>query len=454
MSTTVFALATPAGRSGVAIIRISGPASGEVLRRMTKRDLPQARVASRRKFYADTPVEEDGCGEQSLRPQQVIDDGLVLWFPGPASFTGEDMAELHVHGGPAVLAAISESLVAHGLQPAEPGAFTRRAFDNCKLDLTEVEGLADLIAAETEAQRRQALRQMEGGFGVQVERWRGGLLGSLARIEAAIDFPEEDLPSGLIEGVDEAMRAIDNEIARMLDDDHRGERLREGLSTVILGAPNAGKSSLMNALAKRDVAIVSDEAGTTRDVIELQLDLGGYPVLLADTAGLRESGNKIETEGVRRALARAARADVKVIVLDGAVWPGIPDSIGAQIDAASILVLNKADLLPAPLQTVSGHQPIVVSALTGAGLSDLLAALKERAAGLLASGDQAVLTRLRHRDALENCRQALTRGLEMGPVELKAEEFRLAIRALGRITGRVNVEDVLDLIFREFCIGK
>jgi tRNA modification GTPase len=378
----------------------------------------------------------------------------VLWFPGPASFTGEDMVELHIHGGPAIIAAMSESLVVQGLRFAEPGAFTRRAFDNGKLDLTEVEGLADLIAAETEAQRRQALLQMEGAFGAQVETWRGALLGALARIEAAIDFPEEDLPTTLIEGVDEAMRAIGGEIARTLDDDHRGERLREGLRVVILGAPNAGKSSLMNALAQRDVAIVSDEAGTTRDVIELHLDLGGYPVLLADTAGLRESGNKIETEGVRRALARAARADVKLIVIDGAVWPVIAEATRAQIDAQSILVLNKADLLPAPQQTLADHHLIAVSALSGTGIPDLLAALKDRAGRLLASGDQPVLTRMRHREALEDCRHCLDRGLAIGPVELKAEELRLATRALGRITGRVDVEDVLDVIFREFCIGK
>jgi tRNA modification GTPase len=360
------------------------------------------------------------------------------------------MAELHIHGGPAIIAAMSESLVAQGVQPAEPGAFTRRAFDNDKLDLTEVEGLADLIAAETEAQRRQALLQLEGAFGQQVEAWRGGLLGALARLEAAIDFPEEDLPSGLVEGVDEAMRAVAGEIARTLDDDHRGERLREGLSVVILGAPNAGKSSLMNCLAKRDVAIVSDEAGTTRDVIELHLDLGGYPVLLADTAGLRESGNRIETEGVRRALARAARADLKLIVLDGATWPDIPEVSRAQIDAQSVLVLNKADLLKA----AADPSVIAVSALNGAGIPELLAVLKDRAAGMLASGDQPVLTRLRHRDALEDCRCCLDRGLAVAAVELKAEELRLGVRSLGRITGRVDVEDILDVIFREFCIGK
>ena len=436
MTSTVFALATPAGRSGVAVIRISGPGAGAALRRMTGRDLPAPRVAVRRRFLGTSDV--------------VLDDGLALWFPGPASFTGEDVVELHIHGGPAIIAAMAESLAGQGLQPAEPGAFTHRAFDNDKLDLTEVEGLADLIAAETEAQRRQALLQLEGAFGKEVETWRGGLLGALARIEAAIDFPEEDLPTGLIAGVDDAMRAIGAEIARMLDDDHRGERLREGLSVVILGAPNAGKSSLMNCLAKRDVAIVSDEAGTTRDVIELHLDLGGYPVQLADTAGLRESGSRIETEGVRRALARAARADLKLIVLDGASWPDIPEASRAQIDAQSILVLNKADLLKgAPEGAV-----IAVSALTGSGISDLLAVLRERAAGLLAAGDQPMLTRLRHREALEDCRQCLARGLVVGPVELKAEELRLATRALGRITGRVDVEDVLDVIFREFCIGK
>lgn len=469
MTGTIFALATPAGRSGVAIIRISGPAAGAALQAITARDLPPPRVAARRKFYAadgpvgltreartesPSPPAGEGRGEGSKTPSAVIDDGLALWFPGPASFTGEDMAELHIHGGPAVIAAMAETLAAHGLRPAEPGAFTRRAFDHGKLDLTEVEGLADLIAAETEAQRRQALRQMAGGFGRQVEAWRAALLGALARVEAAIDFPEEDLPAGLVGSVDEAMRAIGAEIARALDDDHRGERLRDGLSVVILGAPNAGKSSLMNALAQRDVAIVSDIAGTTRDVIELHLDLGGYPVLLADTAGLRESGDAIETEGVRRALDRAARADLKLIVLDGAVWPVVPEAIRAQIDAQSILVLNKADLRVARLDVFAGQPLVSVSALSGAGLTDLLAALKQSAAALLSAGDQPALTRLRHRAALEDCGQTLARGVAIGPVELKAEELRLATRALGRITGRVDVEDVLDLIFREFCIGK
>jgi tRNA modification GTPase len=340
------------------------------------------------------------------------------------------------------------------LSAAGPGDFTRRAFHNGKLDLTEVEGLADLIAAETEAQRRQALRQMEGEFGRRVEGWRQALLAALARIEAAIDFPEEDLPEGLAQSVDEAMRLVADEIARQLDDQHRGERLREGLSAVILGAPNAGKSSLLNRLARRDAAIVSAEAGTTRDVIELQLDLGGYPVVLADTAGLRESGNAIETEGVRRALARAARADLKIVVLDGAVWPEIPAASRAMIDDAAILVLNKADLKNAGPFLVEERAAIPVSTLTGAGLSELLSALQERCSQLLASGDQPALTRLRHREALQDCLQFLARGLDAEAAELKAEDLRLAGRALGRITGRFDVEDVLDLVFREFCIGK
>ena len=441
-SATIFAPATPAGRSGVAVIRVSGPEAGEALQALSGRTLPQPRVATRAKLI------------NPRVPGEILDDGLVLWFPSPASFTGEDMAELQVHGGPAVIAAITEALLSLGLKPAEPGAFTRRAFDHGKLDLTEVEGLADLIAAETEAQRRQALRQLEGALGVRIEAWRGALLGALAHIEAAIDFPEDDLPAGLAESVDEVMRAVVGEINGALDDERQGERLREGLSVVILGAPNAGKSSLMNALARRDVAIVSEEAGTTRDVIELHLDLGGYPVSLADTAGLRESGNAIESEGVRRALDRAARADLKLIVIDGALWPIIPEAIRAQIDAAAVLVLNKADLLPAPLQALSGHQLIAVSALTGAGIGDLLKALGERAGALLATGDQPALTRARHREALRECRDLLGRGRAVATVELKAEELRLAVRALGRITGRVDVEDLLDLIFGEFCIGK
>lgn len=436
-SPTIFALATPAGRSGIAVVRISGAQAGPALQSLTNQRLPAPRVAVRRQFYEP-------------RSTGVLDDGLALWFPGPASFTGEDVAELHIHGGPAVIAAIAEALRALGLQPAEPGAFTRRAFDHGKLDLTEVEGLADLIAAETEAQRRQALRQLEGALGARIERWREALLGALAHIEAAIDFSDEDLPGGLVEGVDEAIAIVAGEIARALDDQHRGERLRNGLSVVILGAPNAGKSSLLNRLARREAAIVSAEAGTTRDVIELHLDLGGYPLVLADTAGLRETTSAVESEGVRRALQRAEHADLKIVVLDATAWPSIPEASRAVIDAATVVVLNKADLPTGPLP----DDTIALSARTGAGIDLLVAELARRAGALMASGDQPAMTRARHRAALEECAKLLGQARLSQAVELKSEEIRLSIRALGRITGRVDVEDVLDRIFGEFCIGK
>jgi tRNA modification GTPase len=437
---TIFALATPAGRSGVAVFRISGPEAGAALRSLTGQDLPAARLASRRRFYKPHSTEP-------------IDDGLALWFPGPASFTGEDVAELHIHGGPAVIAAIAEALRVLGALPAEPGAFTRRAFDHGKLDLTEVEGLADLIAAETEAQRRQALRQLEGALGERIESWREALVGALAHIEASIDFSDEDLPAGLIQSVDEAMTIVADEIARALDDQHRGERLREGLSVVILGAPNAGKSSLLNRLARRDAAIVSAEAGTTRDVIELHLDLDGYPLILADTAGLRDTTSAVETEGVRRALQRAEHADLRIIVLDASA-PVMPEVGRALIDDAAILVLNKIDLLTGPQPAQLPQGLIALSAKSGAGMELLVAELRHRAATLLGSGDAPAMTRARHRAALEDCARLLAQGRSAQAVELKSEELRLAVRALGRITGRVDVEDVLDRIFGEFCIGK
>lgn len=438
--TTIFALATPAGRSGVAVIRISGPESASALRALTHQELPPPRLAARRKFWRD---------------EVLIDDGLALWFPGPNSFTGEDVAEFHVHGGPAVIAAMAETLAAQGLKLAEPGAFTRRAFDNGKLDLTEVEGLADLIAAETEAQRRQALRQMEGELGALYESWRKVLLHGLAQMEAAIDFPDEDLPAGLIQSVDEMLRSIAAAISQHLDDAHRGERLRDGLSVVILGAPNVGKSSLLNRLARREAAIVSAQAGTTRDVIEVRLDLAGYPVLIADTAGLRATPDEIEAEGVRRALERASHADLKLLLFDGGSWPAVTAETARLIDDAAILVLNKADLAGSQRPAeIAGRALIPVSAKSGAGLEALLAEIGRRAQGLLASGDAPVLTRLRHREALESCLEALQTGLQAPLVELKSEDLRHAVQALGRITGRVDVEDVLDVIFREFCIGK
>jgi tRNA modification GTPase len=444
---TIYAPSTASGRAAVAVVRISGPRAGAALDALTGRARPVPRVATLARLT------DPATGEH-------LDEALVLWFPAPRSFTGEDMAELHLHGSRAVLAAVLAALARlPGLQLAEAGAFTRRAFDAGKLALDEVEGLADLIQAETEAQRRQALRQLAGELGALTERWRERLVRALAHAEAEIDFPEEDLPGGLIAALAPELQALVMEIGRHLDDDRRGERLREGLSIAIIGAPNAGKSSLLNRLARREAAIVSAVAGTTRDVIEVQLDLGGFPVIVADTAGLRDlegtSGQaEIEREGMRRALARAETADLKILVLDAAV-SSVDPALARLADAATLVVANKIDIANRAV-ALPGHRVHALSAKTGAGLDEFLAALQREVAVRLAAADTAapVITRARHRAALVDTVAALERALAGTSPELIAEDLRLAARALGRITGRVGVEDVLDLIFREFCIGK
>ena len=439
MTATIFALATAPGRAGVAVVRVSGPETSSALKALAGNDLPRPRVASLRTL-------------RDPRNGEALDDALVLWFPAPKSFTGEDVAELHLHGGRAVVAGVIEALAAlPGLRVAEPGEFTRRAFENGKLDLTAAEGLADLVDAETGAQRRQALRQMEGALGRLYEGWRERLTRALAHIEADIDFPDEDLPSGVADAVRPELDRLAAEIRAHLDDGRRGERLREGLHIAIVGAPNAGKSSLLNALARREAAIVSARAGTTRDVIEVHLDLGGFPVVLADTAGLRDAADEIEEEGIRRALDRAARADVKIAVFDATEAPDA--ATRGLIDADTVVVLNKTDLAP-PAPAVDGVPAIAVSARTGAGLRELEGRLAAFSADRLAGTGAPALTRARHRTALEECREALARALTAPLPELAAEDVRLASRALGRITGRVDVEDLLDVIFRDFCIGK
>jgi len=443
MTATIFALATAPGRAGVAVVRVSGPASGEALTALTRRALPAPRVATL------TALRDPGTGE-------ALDDALVLWFSGPRSFTGEDVVELHLHGGRAVVAGVVEALAAlPGLRVAEPGEFTRRAFENGKLDLTAAEGLADLVDAETSAQRRQALRQMEGALGRVYESWRLRLTRALAHIEADIDFPDEDLPSGVADAVRPELETLATEIGAHLADGRRGERLREGLHIAIVGAPNAGKSSLLNALARREAAIVSARAGTTRDVIEVHLDLGGFPVVLADTAGLREAaGDEIEEEGIRRARDRAASADLKIAVFDATALPALDTATLALIDGGTVVVMNKTDLASAAVESVGGRNALAVSARTGAGLRELESSLAELAGARMAGTGAPALTRARHRSALEECREALGRALNAPLPELAAEDVRLASRALGRITGRVDVEDLLDVIFRDFCIGK
>jgi tRNA modification GTPase len=433
---TIFALASGAGAAGVAVVRVSGPGAGAALAALTGRPLPRPRVATRRRLVDPASAE-------------TLDEALVLWMPGPASFTGEDVVELHIHGGRAVVAGVVEALGRRaGLRPAEPGEFTRRAFETGRMDLTAAEAVADLVAAETAAQRRQALRQMGGALARLYDGWRERLVRALAHVEAAIDFPDEDLPGGILGAATGEVAALEVAIGAHLDDGGRGERLRAGVSVAIVGAPNAGKSSLLNALAGRDVAIVSARAGTTRDVIEVHLDLAGCPVILADTAGLRETDDEIEAEGVRRARARAAAADLTVALFDATTAPD--EATRALVGPETIVVRSKADL-GAPHGEIGG---LLVSARTGAGLAELLARLTAAVTDRFAAADQPALTRARHRSALTEARDALARSRSARLPELAAEDLRLAARALGRITGRIDVEDLLDVIFRDFCIGK
>jgi tRNA modification GTPase len=439
---TIFALSSGRPPVAIAVIRVSGPRARTALETLAGR-VPEPRRARFARL-------RNGPGGA------VLDDAVTLWFPGPNSETGEDVAEFQVHGGRAVIAAVLGALGRiDGLRPAEPGEFTRRAFENGRLDLTAVEGLADLIYAETEAQRRQAYRQLAGVLGQRAETWRGQLIEAQALVEAGIDFSDEaDVPEKLLEPALATARSLRGAVAAALADQNRGERLREGLVVAIAGPPNAGKSSVMNRLAQRDVAIVTPHAGTTRDVIEVHLDLGGYPVTLLDTAGIRETQDPVEIEGVRRARARAQTADLVLWVTDASVDAG---DIGPAGGAEVWQVRNKIDLLgtdPAPCRT---GRTLPISALTGAGLPELITALAGHAEAALAGAETSLVTRERHRVALRKVVEALDRALAEGPggrEDIIAEELRLAGRELGRLTGRVDVEDVLDVIFRDFCIGK
>jgi tRNA modification GTPase len=440
-SDTIFALASGAGRAGVAVYRLSGPLAGAAIASLCGRSLPPPRQVRRTRLW-------DRRGD-------LIDDGLVLWFPAPASFTGDDVAELHLHGGRAVATALTEALTAFGLRAAEPGEFSRRAFLNGKMDLTAAEAVADLVEAETSAQRRQALRQMEGALSRLTEAWRADLVQALAHLEAVIDFADEGIPDSLVKAVQGRLERLTLDLRSHLADGRRGERLRDGVHIAIVGAPNAGKSSLLNRLAGREAAIVSAIAGTTRDVIEVHLDLGGWPVVVADTAGLREVGEEIEAEGVRRARARADAADLKLAVFDAALLPDLDSATLAMIDESTVVVLNKVDLAAGPVpQSVAGCAVVAVSATTGAGLDLLVERVSALVGERFGQGEAPVLTRARHRSAVEDALRSLERVDLSGGIELAAEDLRLAARALGRISGRVEVEEVLDAIFREFCIGK
>ena len=444
---TIFALASAAGRAGVAVFRVSGPGAARAFVDLTRRALPPARRAVRVRLCSPATGE-------------VLDDGLGLWFPAPKSFTGEDVAELHLHGGRAVEAAVTDALRGlEGLRLAEPGEFTRRAFENGKFELTAAEGLADLVNAETEAQRRQARRQLEGELGAIYEGWRARLIEALAHYEAVIDFTDEELPADLSQKVKHKILGLEEEISQHLDDNRRGERLRDGIYIAIIGAPNVGKSSLLNALARRDAAIVAETAGTTRDVVEVHLDLGGFPVIVADTAGLREAADGVEREGIRRAEARAAEADIRLALFDITLWPELDAKTLGLVGDDTVPILNKADLLgpgqgPGAKERVGGRPVVIASAKTGAGMAELLKCVESMVSHRIDLAGSPALTRARHRDALEQSVDALTRFAGASEEALAAEDLRLAARALGRITGRVEVDDILDVIFRDFCIGK
>ncbi|MFC0388006.1 tRNA uridine-5-carboxymethylaminomethyl(34) synthesis GTPase MnmE [Muricoccus vinaceus] len=430
---TIFALATVPGRSAIAVMRLSGPATGTVLAHLAGA-LPPPRRASRRTLR-DTSAEP-------------LDDALVLWLPGPASYTGEDSAELHLHGGTAVVEGVGAALVALGARPAEAGEFTRRAVLNGRMDLTAAEGVIDLIEAETAAQARQALRLAGGGLASLVQGWAERLTALLARQEALIEFEEEDLPGSLDAAIESGVTELAEQIAIRLVTDNGAERIRDGLDIAILGAPNAGKSSLLNALVGREAAIVSARAGTTRDIVESRLILAGLPAVLADTAGLREAGDEIEAEGVRRALHRGEAADIVLAVLVCEASPD-PATLALMARRPCVVVANKADL--------GGPVPdgaIPVSAVTGQGLGLLRARLQAEAALLAPSTGAALLSRPRHRAALRDTLAQLGEAQAALLPELRADALREALRALGRLTGRVGAEDILDRIFAEFCIGK
>ncbi|MEZ5819589.1 MAG: tRNA uridine-5-carboxymethylaminomethyl(34) synthesis GTPase MnmE [Bradyrhizobium sp.] len=439
---TIFALSTGRPPSAIAIVRVSGPEAGTALATLAGK-LPKPRVATR------ALLRDAGS--------QPMDDAVVLWFPGSASATGEDVAEFHVHGGRAVLASLFAALsVMENIRAAEPGEFTRRAFENGKLDLTEAEGLDDLIHADTDRQRRQALRQLRGLLGERARDWRAQIIEASALIEAGIDFSDEgDVPAELIAPALAKLRALLIEIEQVLAAQGHTERLRDGLVVAIAGPPNVGKSTLINQLARREVAIVSPHAGTTRDIIEVQLDLDGYPVTVIDTAGIRDTDDPVEQEGVRRARARAGEADLVLWLSDA---PGAP--VDYQGKAPVWLVRNKIDLVRSDaLATDSQGRPMAefrISARSGAGMPELLEALVDFAQDYFGGSEGGLIARERQRmlvkDAADSLRRAI--GVVGEGEELAAEDLRAAARSLGRLLGRVDVEDVLDVIFREFCVGK
>ena len=442
---TIYALSTGPGVSGIAIIRVSGVEASNVIKSLTGRDLPKPRMATLRKI-------------NNTNSSELIDEGIIIWFPGPESYTGEDMAEIHVHGGKAVIEAIHNSISkVKNCRLAEAGEFTKLAFQNGKINLLKAESIADLISAETEIQRRQAIKIMNGKTADQFNFLREKLLKILSHVEAKIDFPDEDLPNDILKEIKKNSDVVLKSIEKILDDQKVGERIREGFKIAILGPTNAGKSSLLNYLSKRDVAIVSEIAGTTRDVIETHLNIDGYPVIISDTAGIRESKNEIEKKGIKLSLSRAEDADLKLIVVD-AKTPYFTGVLKGLLDENAILVFNKSDLIDGEINPeIKKLDHVLISIKENKNIDELIFKIKNNLKNKFIVSDDILITRKRHRNHLQQCLKHLQdfdKKNEIEDFDKAAEDLRLATRSLGMIVGTVDVEEILGTIFNDFCIGK
>ncbi|MDC1178901.1 tRNA uridine-5-carboxymethylaminomethyl(34) synthesis GTPase MnmE [Candidatus Pelagibacter ubique] len=441
----IYALSTGPGLSGIAIIRVSGPETDKIIKLLTNKEIPKPRVATLRKI-------------NKINTSELIDEGIILWFPGPESYTGEDMAELHVHGSKAVIDAIHASISeVENCRLAEPGEFTKLAFQNGKINLLKAESVADLISAETEIQRQQAIKIMNGKSADKFNSLREKLLKILSHVEAKIDFPDEDLPEDIFKNIKKISNEVILNIKKILDDQKVGERIREGFKIAIIGPTNAGKSSLLNHLSNRDVAIVSEIAGTTRDVIETHLNIDGYPVVVSDTAGIRDSKNEIEKKGIKLALDKAENADLKLIVIDAKSidFKGVLKEL---MDENAVLVVNKSDLLKEDLNfEIKNYEHVLISVKNNLNLEDLILKIKNKLKNKFITSEDILITRERHRQHLEQSLNYLKNFEEKNEAEdfdKAAEDLRLATRHLGMIVGKVDVEEILGSIFNDFCIGK
>ena len=442
---TIYALSSGPGVSGVAVIRISGPKTAEVLKKLTNKEIPKPRVATLRKI-------------NNINTSELIDEGIIIWFPGPESYTGEDMAEIHVHGGKAVVKTVQNEISkVENCKLAEAGEFTKLAFQNGKINLLKAESIADLISAETEIQRLQAVKMMKGKSSRKFNELREKLLKILSFVEAKIDFPEEDLPNENIKQIKEGSSDVIKQIKKILDDQKVGEIIREGFKIAIVGPTNAGKSSLLNNLSNREVAIVSEIAGTTRDVVETHLNIDGYPVIISDTAGIRDSKDEIEKKGVKLSLKKAEKADLKLVVVD-AINIDFSGFLNDLLKKDAILVINKSDLLKEKLNSkVSKFNHVLISLKDNLNIDKLILKIKKNLENKFISEEDILITRERHRQHLLQCVEHLNNFSDKNDkkdFDKGAEDLRLATRQLGMIVGKVDVEEILGSIFNDFCIGK